>query len=70
MTDGPFDAITNNGGMAAAHEIGHLMGLRHCSGLFNLMRSPRLGTNITSKQLSTIVYHLQYDQTITIPFLE
>ncbi len=65
---GPLDAITKNGGKAAAHEIGHLMGLRHSRGLFNLMRSPRLGTNITSKQLSTIVDYLQYDQKITIPF--
>ena len=64
---GPVDAIMNNGGKAAAHEMGHLMGLRHCGRLFNLMRSPRLGTNITSKQLSSIVAYLHHDKKITSP---
>ena len=66
---GPYDTWRKTGAKVAAHEMGHLLGLRHDGHLNNLMRSPRFGTNISSKQLSSIVKDLQYDQKVTDPRL-
>ena len=66
---GPFDVMNKTGAKAAAHEMGHLLGLRHVDSFTNLMRSPHFGTNISSNQLSQIVNALQTDQEIGIPEL-
>ena len=64
---GPYDALNKTGAKAAAHEMGHLLGLGHDSSFTNLMRSPHFGTNISSNQLSKIVKTLQVDQKLNIP---
>ena len=64
---GPHDALNKTGAKAAAHEMGHLLGLGHDSSFTNLMRSPHFGTNISSNQLSKIVKTLQVDQKLNIP---
>ena len=64
---GPYDALNTTGAKAAAHEMGHLLGLGHDSSFTNLMRSPHFGTNISSNQLSKIVKTLQVDQKLNIP---
>ena len=64
---GPYDALNKTGAKAAAHEMGHLLGLGHDSSFTNLMRSPHFGTNISSNQLSRIVKTLQVDQKLNIP---
>ena len=54
---GVYDKKTHQGGKTAAHEMGHLLGLEHRSadGFFNLMRSPRFGTEVSTKQITKIV---------------
>ena len=64
---GPYDALNKTGAKAAAHEMGHLLGLGHDGSFTNLMRSPHFGTNISSNQLSRIVKALQVDQKLNIP---
>ena len=62
---GPYDNLFNIGAKTAAHEMGHLLGLKHddAHGFFNLMQVPRFGTNVTSQQLKSIVQTLQSDKT-------
>ena len=54
---GVYDKKTHQGGKTAAHEMGHLLGLEHRSAdvFFNLMRSPRFGTEVSTKQITKIV---------------
>ena len=64
---GPYDQFFHIGAKAATHEMGHMLGLRHndSDGPFDIIRSPRMGTNVSSRQLSSIVRKLQYDKSIS-----
>ena len=65
---GPYDNLLHSGAKAATHEMGHLFGLQHgdSEGLFDVIRSPRLGTNVSSRQLSSIIHKLQIDKTVPL----
>ena len=62
---GPIDGtFGREGAIAAAHEMGHMLGLNHVGNSFNLMRTGffhnRLNSFVSSRQLGNIIRNIQF----------